>query len=106
MRVKLGPVKLYLVAGADHLAALFRVSKYMSTKAGVLVALENIFGTPSEAIPFYAADDSGVNPIPAPKSQVKPEHRLNFFQVRAAHKHLSGNGLVRMTEHLLGVLGQ
>lgn len=106
MRVRLGPVKLHLVAGADHLSALFRASKSMSTKAGVLLALENIFGTPSKAISFYAADDSGVNSTPAPGSQIKPEHRLNFFQVRAAHKHLAGNGMVQMTERFLTVLGR
>ena len=71
----------------------------MSTKSGVLVALENIFGTPSD-------DDSGVLAIPAEKSKVKPEHRLNFFQVRAAHKHLAGNGLVQMTDRFLNVLGR
>ena len=106
VRVRLGPVKLNLVAGADHLAALFKASKCMSTKSGVLLALENIFGTPSNVIPHYAADDSGVNAIPAPGSQVKPEHRLNFFQVRAAHKHLASNGLMGMTERFLGVLGR
>ena len=78
----------------------------MSTKSGVLIALENIFGTPSDVIPFYAADDSGVNSTPSPESRVKSEHRLNFFQVRAAHKHLAGHGLVQMTERFLGVLGQ
>lgn len=106
VRVKLGPAKLYLVAGADQLAALFKASKNLSTKSGVLLALENIFGTPSDVIPFYSADDSGIKSVPAPGSKVKPEHRLNFFQVRAAHRHLAGNALVEMTEHFLGVLGQ
>ena len=104
VRIRLGPVKMYFVVGADHLAALFKASKGMSTKAGVLKALENMFGTPSDVIPFYAADDSGVNSIPAPGSRVKPEHRLNYFQVRAAHKHLAGSGMVKMTERFLSVL--
>ena len=106
VRVRLGPVKLYLVAGAEQLATLFKASKCMSTKSGVLIALENIFGTPSDVIPFYSADDSGVNSVPSLGSQVRPEHRLNFFQVRAAHKHLAGNGLMQMTERFLGVIGR
>ncbi|MCJ1463451.1 hypothetical protein MMC07_002058 [Pseudocyphellaria aurata] len=76
----------------------------MSTKSGVLLALENIFGTPPDVIPFYAADDSGVNVVPLPGSTVKAEHRLNYLQVRAAHKHLSGPGLGHMTERFLMTL--
>lgn len=104
VRVRLGPMKLYLVSSADHFTSLFKASRSMSTKSGVLLALENIFGTPSNVIPFYAADDSGVNVAPLPGSKVKAEHRLNYHQVRAAHKHLSGPGLVHMTERFLMIL--
>ena len=104
VRVRLGPMKLYLVSSADHFTSLFKASRCMSTKSGVLLALENIFGTPSNVIPFYAADDSGVNVAPLPGSKVKAEHRLNYHQVRAAHKHLSGPGLVHMTERFLMIL--
>lgn len=77
MHVSLALVKLYLVASAGHLAASFHVSKCMGTKSDVLLVLENSFGTPSNIIPHYAVDDSGVNAIPAPGSQVKPEHFLS-----------------------------
>ena len=81
-----------------------KASRNMNTKAAVLLSLENLFGTPANVIPFYAADNSGVTSTPLPGSRVKPEHRITYFQVRAAQKHLSGPGLVQMTEHFLDVL--
>ena len=104
--LRLGPFKMYLVSGADHYVTLFnnKASRSMNTKAAVLLALENLFGTPANVIPFYAADDSGVNSTPLPGSRVRPEHRITYFQTRAAHKHLSGPGLVQMTELFLNVL--
>lgn len=104
VHVQLGPISIYLVSGADYFTSLFKASRCMSTKAGVLLALENIFGTPSDVIPFYAADNSGVNIIPLSGSNVRPEHRLNYHQVRAAHKHLSGAGLIHMTERFLNIM--
>ena len=108
IRVRIGPLKMYLVSGADHYLALFssKASRCMNTKAAVLLALENLFGTPSNVIPFYAADNSGVNSTPVPWSRVKPEHRITYLQTRAAHKHLSGPGLAQMTELYLNVLKQ
>lgn len=99
-------MKMYLVSGADHYVTLFnnKASRCMNTKAAVLLALENMFGTPSDVIPFYAADKSGVNSAPLPGSNVRPEHRITYLQVKAAHKHLSGTGLAQMTEFFLGVL--
>lgn len=99
-------MKMYLVSGADHYGTLFnnKASRCMNTKAAVLLALENMFGTPFDVIPFYAADKSGVNSAPLPGSNVRPEHRITYLQVKAAHKHLSGTGLAQMTEFFLGVL--
>lgn len=89
VRLRLGPLKMYLVSGADHYMTLFnnKASRCMNTKAAVLLALENLFGTPSDVIPFYAADKSGVNSTPLPGSTVQPEHRITYLQVKAAHKH-------------------
>ena len=104
--LRLGPFKMYLVSGADHFVTLFnnKSSRYLTTKAAVLFSLEALFGTPAKAIPFYTADDSGVTSTPLPGSTVKPEHRITYLQVKAAHKHLSGPGLVQMTELFLDVL--
>ena len=95
---------MILVSGADHCIALFnsKASRYMNSKAAVLLSL--LFGTPANVIPFYAADNSGVASTPLPESRVKPEHRIIYLQVRAAQKHLSGPGLVQMTELFLDVL--
>ncbi len=97
---------MYLVSGANHYMMLFnnKASRCTNTKGAVLLALENMFGTPSDVIPFYAADNSGVNSTPLPGSRVQPEHRITYLQVKAAHKHLSGTGLAQMTEFFLNVL--
>ncbi|KAL2045340.1 hypothetical protein N7G274_002423 [Stereocaulon virgatum] len=106
VRLRLGPFKMYLVSGADHYMTLFsnKASRCMNTKGAVLLALENMFGTPSNVIPFYAADKSGVNSTPLPGSGVQPEHRITYLQVKAAHKHLSGTGLAQMTGSFLNIL--
>ena len=97
---------MYLVSGAQHNVSLLsnKASRAMNTNGVVLLALENLYGTPHDVIPFYAADDSGINATPLPGSKVKPEHRINYFQTRAAHKHLTGSGLVQMTEFYIKVL--
>lgn len=104
--VQLGSFKMYLVSAADHYTTLFnnKASRSMGTKAGVLLALKNLFGTPTHVIPFYAADNSGVNAVPLPGSNVRTEHRVTYRQTRAATKHLSGSGLVQMTKRFLKVL--
>lgn len=106
VHVKFGRLELYIEAGADHLAALFQVSKCMSTESGVLLAPENIFSPLPNITPHHAVDDSGVNAISAPGSQVPPEYCLDLFQVGAAHQHLAGNRLMEMTEYFVGVLGK
>jgi len=97
---------MYLVSGADQYVSLFnnKASRCLNTKGAVLLALKNLFGTPVNVIPFYAADNSGVNSIPLPGSRVKPEHRITYFQTRAAYKYLSGSRLVQMTECFLKIL--
>ena len=81
-------------------------SRCMNTKAAVLLALENMFGAPPSVIPFYAADNSGVNSAPLAGSGMRPEHRITYLQVKAAHKHLSGTGLTQMTQFFLCVLNK
>ncbi|KAL8767482.1 MAG: hypothetical protein Q9194_005978 [Teloschistes cf. exilis] len=49
-------------------------------------------------------DKSGASAIPMEGSNVEPEYRLNYFQVKAAQKHLSGTCLTQMTEHSMKVL--
>ena len=104
--MRLGPFKMYLVSGADQYVTLFnnKASRSLNTKGAVLLALKNLFGTPLSTIPFYAADNSGVNSTPLTGSRVKPEHRITYFQTRAAHKFLSGPALVQMTECFLKFL--
>ena len=106
VRLRLGPFKMYLVSGADHYVTLFnnKASRCLNTKGAVLLALENLFGTPANVIPFYAVDNSGVNYTSISGSRVRPEHRITYLQTRAAHKHLSDPGLIQMTENFLKVL--
>ena len=97
---------MYIVSEARQIVALYntKASRTLSTRQVVTLAMQNLYGTPHHVIPYYAADDSGINPTPLPGSQVKPEHRINYLQTKAAHRYLSGSGLVRMIELYLKVL--
>lgn len=106
VRIRLGPVKMTILSGSSNIVTLFRSSRAMSTKPGMLIALKNIFGTPTRVIPFYAADDSGMSSRPYEGSKCKPEHRIIYFQQKAAHKHLSGPGLIKMADRYMTTLAK
>ena len=104
VRFQLGLFKIYFVSEADQIATILRTSHGLSSKPGILIALKNILGTPKHVIPFYAADDSGVGRHPQPGSSVSPEHRISYFQHKAAHKYLTGRQLVSINERYMSIL--
>lgn len=104
MRIRLGPVRVYLISGADHITSIFKASRELGSKPGLLIALNNILGTPKHIVPFYAADDSGVGLRPHPGSQVDPGYRIGYFQHKAAHKYLTGHDLKSMSDRYLMIL--
>ncbi|KAG7002111.1 hypothetical protein G7Y79_00029g064070 [Physcia stellaris] len=106
MRLKLEPIKMYIVSGSDNIVTLFKSSRSMSTKPGMIIALRNIFGTSAKTIPFYASDDTGMCTKPYPGSTCRVEHRIIYYQQRAAHQHLTGPGLLSMAERYMKILAQ
>ena len=66
--------------------------------------MKNIFGTPSDVIPFYMVDDSSVNPNHLPGSKVKPENRLIYYHRKLSHQLLSGPHLVKLAERYMSTL--
>lgn len=104
MRIRLGSVRVCLISGAHHITSIFKASRDLGSKPGLLIALNNILGTPKHIIPFYAVDDSGVGLRPHPDSHVDPEHRIGYFQHKAAHKYLTGQELKSMSDRYLMIL--
>ena len=106
VRLKLGPIKMYIVSGSDNIVTLFKSSRSMSTKPGMIIALRNIFGTSPKTISFYASDDTGMSTKPYPGSTCRVEHRIIYYQQNAAHQHLTGPGLLSMAERYMKVLAE
>lgn len=100
----MGWKSLIILSNPSHIQAIFRSSKQLSSKPGVLFALRYILNTPSRAIPLYEADDSGMATTPSKRSNVAPANRIHFHQARAAQKFLSGQHLTFITERYLSTL--
>ncbi|KAF2753076.1 cytochrome P450 [Pseudovirgaria hyperparasitica] len=66
--------------------------------------MENVFGTPKDAIHIYRNDNSGVAPNPIPGTNVK--HRVFYHQHLSAHRFLTGHNLKRMTERFVDFLSE
>ena len=81
-------------------------TKALTTKANILMALENMFGTPAHVIPAYVNDDSGPGLNPHPGSNVKPNNRIFYYQHRTAQRFLGKQAINSMTEQFMTRLGQ
>ncbi len=106
VRLRAGTSKLFVISSPEQIATIFKSSRGLTTKPSAILALKRLLGAPDRAIPLYAADDSGAGVEPRPGSKTRPEHRIHYFQAKAAHKHLSGQGLVAMSERYMAIWKQ
>ncbi|KAI1330299.1 cytochrome P450 [Xylariaceae sp. FL0255] len=87
--VKAASTKLALIASPAHVVSVFKNSRFLSTR----LVLENVqrclLGIPSEVMPFYLADNSGMAIEPRKGSQVAQEDRILFHQAHTHHKWLA-----------------
>lgn len=89
----MGLKSLIIVSNPSQIQAIFRASKQLNSKPGVLFALKFLLNSPSRAFPLYEADDSGMATTPSKRSKVTPANRIHFHQARAAQKFLSSQHL-------------
>ncbi|KAI1312744.1 cytochrome P450 [Xylaria venustula] len=98
LMIRAGLLHFTMVASPEHIQAVFKSSKNLSSKPTAIFALQHLLGTPASAIPFYMADDSGMAAVPRKGSQTRPENRIHFYQAHASQKFLSGSHLTSLSE--------
>ncbi len=108
MRLRFGTHCITIVSDAQQIAALFKApAGSLSTKQRTMFALRAFLGSPRRAMPFYEADDSGVDARPlAGCSMTRPEHRIFHLQAATASKYLSGAHLARLSQRYTAILAR
>lgn len=76
----------------------------ISNKSATVFVLDYLLGVSKKIISFYIADDSGMAAKPHVGSKVKQEDRVFYFQIRTAHKYLSGQHLHSLNDRFLATL--
>lgn len=102
--IKAGTLHFVTVVNPQHIQAIFKSSKQLTSKPATIFALKNLLSMPKSVIPFYEADDSGMGPSPRKGSRAKQEDRIHFHQARATQKFLSGQHLRPLAERYLKTL--
>ena len=103
-RLRLFNTELYLVSGSQYLKLVWKESKCLSSKVQVLIGVGTLFGTSKNVLDFYESDDSGVNHLPHPKSNIQPENRIHYFTHKITIELLAGKHLQSLAESFGSIL--
>lgn len=93
-----------IVTNPEHIQTIFRSSKQLHSKVAVTFALKNLLKTPSSAISWYEADNSGIGNTPLKGSTTEHAHRIHFHQARTSQKFLSNQHLWKLSSRYLQIL--
>ncbi|RYP51945.1 hypothetical protein DL768_002821 [Monosporascus sp. mg162] len=93
-----------VIASSEHIQVMFKNSRMLSNKAVTLFVLDHLLGASKKILSFYDADNSGMAAKAHARSKVKPEDRVFYFQIRTAHKYLSGQHLHSLNERFMATL--
>jgi len=93
----LGPSRIYIISGAELVAALFKATKETSRNRNTMLEIEYAFGTPRKSVEFYETDDSGMLPNPIPDCKTKPEDHIFYITHKVITTFLSGPNLIPIT---------
>lgn len=102
--MKIGPLQSYLISSASAFMSLTKSWQHLTPKPAIAVAIENVFGTPSEAIHVYKDDDSGIAPTPLQGTNVEPKKRIWYHHSKVAHMYLSGKSLQELGTRFMELL--
>ena len=102
--VRFGPTRLYLVNNAQDNITLFKNSNVLTSKPGVMLAMNNLFRSPKHNQALYQNDNSGSMAKPLPGSNVEPNKRIFHLQHHNSTKYLTGANLNQMTERFISIL--
>ncbi|KAK6948149.1 hypothetical protein Daesc_009913 [Daldinia eschscholtzii] len=104
LAIRVATLKFTVIASPQHIQAMFKNSKMLSNKPVTTFVLDHLLGSPKKIISLYNADDSGMAAKARAGSNVKPEDRVFYFQIRTAHKYLSGQHLHALNEMFMATL--
>jgi len=76
----------------------------LSNKPVTIFVLSHLLGASKKILSFYGADDSGLASKARSGCNVRPEDRVYYFQIRTAHKYLSGKHLQAINERFTNTL--
>lgn len=102
--MKAGTLSFVAVGNPKLIKRVFKASSILSNKPASLLSLKWLLATPPSVIPFYEADNSGTAVNPRHGSNVRQENRINYLQHATAHKYLSGQSLLALSEQYTRVL--
>lgn len=86
----LGPIKLYLVAGAENAQAMFKSSTVMSSDAFMIRVVATVWDASPEDVVKFANDKSGRLKTPAPGAEETPsDERYWAGMHRVMHENLA-----------------
>lgn len=102
--IRAGPLKFTVITNPEHIRAIFRSSKHLTSKPAAIFSLKNLLNAPPAAIRFYEADDSGMGVYPRKGSKTRQEDRMHFHQAHTAQKYLAGQHLSFISEKYCNIL--
>lgn len=104
LRIEAGSQSFTILGNPALINQVFRSSKQLASKPGAVFAAKYFLGTPSESIPLYEADDSGMASRPKRESSTKQEDRIHYHQHHAAQKYLSAQHLPPLSQRFVATL--
>ncbi|KAI1841568.1 hypothetical protein JX265_004702 [Neoarthrinium moseri] len=98
LTVKAASMRLAVVVNPPDVVAVFKNSRFLSTRFVIERVQAYLLGIPDAVMPFYEADDSGMAAEPRKGSNVAPEDRILFHQASTHHKYLASPYLDPLVE--------
>ncbi|KAL9128334.1 MAG: hypothetical protein Q9217_002963 [Psora testacea] len=108
--MRLGPIRMYLIMGADNIQAIFRHSKQLSFEFMQLRIAQKVKGLPASDAARLGLDDSGTGPTPL--SNIRDDERiwsklhtiyLKNLTERSAVDFLTGKFVLEFSKQLQSV---
>lgn len=96
-RLKFGLLDVFIVSGRENVAAIWRNSTWINSKASVCLVIHQVFKTPRQAMEAYYSDDSGINIRPHPGTTVNAKDRIFHLTHKVLNNLLTGPGLKPLT---------
>lgn len=87
-----------IVPHGEHVAALFKRSRYLNAEFTTIVAFRDVLGLPDKELQQLYADQSGIDPKPAPGYEHMEDKHRPFFQIhKQVHAYFNGSSMDSIT---------